>query len=127
MNFLKYNLFGPNHHSLNTIADHLLNGSIADFVGSDFINSQPSVNVIETETDFRIELAAPGLEKEDFQLNIEKDQLKISVENSFERSFNLSDKVDKNKISAIYENGILNILVPKREVEIIKKRSINIS
>ncbi len=146
MNFLKYNIFGPHNQSLNTIADHLFNGSIADFVGSDFVNSQPSVNVIETGKDFRLELAAPGLEKEDFQLNIEEDQLKISVEKkkeeapksenftrrefaytSFERSFNLSDKVDKNRISATYENGILNISLPKKEVEVVKKRSIDIS
>lgn len=146
MNLLRHNPFGSKNHPLNTVVDHLFNGSIADFVGSDFVSSQPSVNVIESDKEFRIELAAPGLKKKDFQLNIEKDQLTISVEkkkeetvesdkftrrefafSSFERSFTLSEKVDKNKIAATYENGILNIIIPKKEIEEVSKRSINIS
>lgn len=147
MNLLKYNPFGSKDHPLHTIADHFFNGSIADFVGSDFVNNQPSVNILESEKAFNIELAAPGLEKKDFHLKVEEDQLKITFEkktkeesegkkftrrefsyNSFERTFNLSDNVDKNKISASYENGILNITITKKEVEEKEtKRTIEIS
>jgi len=141
MSLLKYN-----SHSINALADHFFKGSIADFVGSDFVQSQPTVNVIETDKAFRLELAAPGLEKGDFHLNIEKNHLKISVKKeqeemaegekftrrefaytSFERSFKLSDKVDQEAISASYEQGILNIHVPKKAAEIIQRRNIEIS
>ncbi len=147
MNLIKYNPFDSKHHPLHTIADHFFNGSIADFVGSDFVNNQPSVNILESDKDFKIELAAPGLEKKDFQLKVEEDQLKIAFEkktkeatedkkftrrefsySSFERTFNLNDEVDKNNISASYENGILNITIAKKEIDEKEiKRTIEIS
>lgn len=146
MNLIKYHPFASNSHALNTITDHLFNGNIGNFIGSDFIHSQPSVNIIETNEAFKIELAAPGLSKEDFELNIEDKHLKVFVKKekeelkedkkftrrefaytNFERSFKLSDKVDVAKISAIYENGILQVTIPKKEEEVVIKRTIEIS
>jgi HSP20 family protein len=88
--------------------------------------------VVESENHFKIELAAPGLEKKDFDLSVEKDQLIIEsskkeekeVNNekftrrefnyaSFKRSFYLPEFVDVDKIAATYENGVLNISLPK--------------
>jgi HSP20 family protein len=104
-----------------------------------FASSVPSVNVVEHKDGFRIELAAPGLVKEDFKVNLEKDLLTISVKkeanteeetdtyrrrefnySSFERSFRLPETVDAEKIDAKYDNGVLLIALPKKEAAIEK-------
>lgn len=99
-----------------------------------FSGTVPAVNVVESANGFRIELAAPGLERADFKVNLEKDVLSIKVEKansteetedkfvrreynfaSFERSFQLPKSIDQEKIDAKYENGILTLTLPKRE------------
>jgi HSP20 family protein len=98
------------------------------------INKVPGVNILETETDYKIELAAPGLTKEDFQINLKKDTLSVWAEKktaeteekkdytrkefdyfSFARSFVLPESVDGDKITAEYTNGILNITIGKKD------------
>lgn len=120
--------------AINNIFDDFFNSNISNFVGSDFVSNIPSVNVSETGDDFKIELAAPGLVKDDFDINVEKDQLTISVKkeisnnvkdekftrkeysyNSFSRSFHLPKGVKSDAIAAHYENGILGIILPKKE------------
>ena len=92
----------------------------------------PPVNIHETPDAFHLELNVPGRNKEDFKLNVENSLLTISFEKkeetksddyktvrrefsykSFSRSFNLDQQVDYAKIQAKYENGLLNILLPK--------------
>ena len=94
----------------------------------------PPVNIHETKESYHLELNAPGRNKEDFNLNVENGLLTISFEKkeeskseeyktvrrefsykSFSRSFNLDQKVDAAKIQAKYENGLLKILLPKKE------------
>lgn len=95
----------------------------------------PSTNVKETSNEFVVELAAPGMDKEDFQIMIENNVLKIRSERnnesqeenenytrrefsyqSFERSFTLNSKlVEDAKIMATYDAGILQVLIPKKE------------
>lgn len=106
----------------------------------------PPANIVESKFDFRIELAAPGFEKSDFKIDLDKKLLTISIEkevdknedekynmkefnfNSFNRSFRISDKIDTEKINAIYKNGVLQITLPKREEAIEKPaREIKIS
>ncbi len=125
---------------LQKVTDHLFNSNIADFIGSDSVNNHPSVNIIDTDKAYRIELAAPGRSKEDFNINVEKDRLVISIEKreenisegskytrrefsyaSFKRSFNLGEHVDTTNISAAYENGVLLINVPKKEEAVFRK------
>jgi HSP20 family protein len=96
--------------------------------------SVPAVNVIENKEGFRIEVAAPGLQKSDFKLNLEKNQLTISAHqeqkeessnekysrrefkySSFQRTFTLPDSVDGEKIAASYVDGVLKVELPKRE------------
>lgn len=96
--------------------------------------TMPAVNVTETDDHFRIYVAAPGFEKNDFNINVENNTLSISSEKqleekqdgerisrreysygSFQRSFNLPVTVDTDKIKANYENGVLKISIPKRE------------
>lgn len=119
---------------IHSIFDDLFNNSLSNFVGSDFASNVPSVNISESADDFKIELAAPGLHKEDFDLNIEKQMLTISVKKensneisdekfarkefnyaSFSRSFQLPEGVKSNAITANYESGILGIILPKKE------------
>ena len=98
-------------------------------------NSVPSVNVTEEKDIYHIDVAAPGLEKKDFRIDLNNDLLTVSsekkVENekkdgtkvifkefnfsSFSRSFYLPEGVDQSKIEATHENGILKISLPKRE------------
>ncbi len=119
---------------INSIFDDLFNNSFSNFVGSDFVSNVPSVNIAESSDNFRIELAAPGLDKGDFDINIEKNTLTISAKkemsnevnekkftrkefsySSFARSFQLPEGVESNAIEANYENGILGIVLPKKE------------
>lgn len=100
------------------------------------VNKVPGVNILETEQDYKIELAAPGLIKEDFQINLKKDTLSVWVEkkesetevkkdytrkefeySSFARSFVLPESVNVDSITAEYVNGILNITIGKDDVK----------
>jgi HSP20 family protein len=95
----------------------------------------PAVNIKENADAFKVEMAVPGFDKKDFKINLDHNVLTISsekkVENehkngerytcreysyqSFSRSFTLPDAANGDKISAKYENGILNVEIPKRE------------
>jgi HSP20 family protein len=133
MNLIKYNSLFP-EKSLGGFFDDFFNRSLSDMVGTDFTFSSPSVNVIENENDFLVEVAAPGLDKEDFNVEVEKDHLIISAHkeikkeekegkytrnefnySSFTRRFFLPETVDGDNIEASYKDGILKLVVPKRE------------
>lgn len=93
------------------------------------------VNIHETDTAYEVEVVAPGLKKEDFQLSCTGDMLTISFEHkeestgdddkkwirreyrsgSFSRSFQVDGTVDVNKAQARYENGVLSLTLPKKE------------
>ena len=97
----------------------------------------PSVNVVENEGEFRLEVAAPGLAKEDFKVNIDDNTLTISAEktvenatkegekflrrefgyNTFKRSFALPENINIADIKATYNNGVLQLALPKMEVK----------
>ena len=133
MSLIKYNPFATK--SVGNFFDDFFNRGITDFVGSDFSVSTPSVNVVETENSYRVEVAAPGLEKQDFEVSIDNGSLNISARKehqeevkdgdkymrrefnftSFTRSFQLPDTVQADDIAANYENGVLKITLPKKE------------
>lgn len=115
----------------NNVFDSLFNEALNKNYA---VNKMPAVNILETANDYKIELAAPGLNKEDFQINLKKDNLSVWAErkaeegaevkdynrkefdfNSFARSFVLPDTIDAEKISAEYVNGILYITIGKKE------------
>lgn len=102
--------------------------------GSDFQSQTPGVNIIEDEKSFTIEMAAPGLAKEDFKIDLNKEVLTISADKkvedetkkpnylkrefsyySFKRNFRVSEKVETADIKASYENGVLKVILPKKE------------
>lgn len=99
----------------------------------------PSTNIWEDENKFNVELSAPGFTKEDIKVEVEENQMTISGEHkteneqtektftrkefsygSFKRSFTLPETVDTENINAKYENGILKLELPKKEVEVAK-------
>jgi HSP20 family protein len=104
---------------------------------SPWVSNVPAVNVVEHADGFRIEVAAPGLKKENFKLNLNHNNLTISASqesqkeeldksnekytrrefsySSFQRTFTLPTSVDADKIQAAYTDGILKIDLPKRE------------
>src|ERR1700743_4002800 len=105
----------------------------------------PAVNISESENSFHVELAAPGLKNEDFKLNLERNNLSISVEqssdhrdnqrnyskreysySSFVRSFTLPESADESRIDASYTDGILRIDIAKREEAKAVRRQIEI-
>jgi len=116
---------------------------VDEFFGRDFLSnffdyqtgiSMPSVNIIEGKEDFKIEVAAPGLEKKDFKIDLNNNVLTISSEkemkdeqtdknymrrefsySSFQRSFALPNTVDAEKTNAAYKDGVLSITIPKKE------------
>ena len=122
-----------NNFPIERFIDSIFNRSISDIVGSDFMSTSPSVNGYENKDGYLLQLAAPGLSKQDFNISIEKSKLIISSEVSkelpkdvkftrrefnygtFTRSFTLDNKVDVQGIEAKYENGILSIHLPKKE------------
>jgi HSP20 family protein len=97
----------------------------------------PAVNIVENEGMFKLEVAAPGLAKEDFKINVEDKVLTISAEkkvetetnegekilrrefvySNFKRTFTLPENVNVKDIKAVYENGVLNVHLPKVEVK----------
>ena len=106
---------------------------LSNFAGHEGTFTVPAVNISELPEGYRLEVAAPGLAKEDFNLSVEKNLLSISVSkesrnegetnkytrkefsfNSFSRTFQVPETADTEKISAKYDNGILEILVPRK-------------
>lgn len=96
--------------------------------------SSAPVNIIENDNGYHLEFNVPGRNKEDFAINIDNGLLTVSYEkkeqpetselkwirkefsfNSFKRSFSLNDKVDADGIEAKYENGVLKVVLPKKE------------
>ena len=94
----------------------------------------PAVNITESEKEFKISVAAPGMNKTDFKIDLEGDVLTISAEkeeneeqrderynrkeynySSFSRSFTVPGDVLKNSIQAKYEDGVLQLMLPKKE------------
>lgn len=139
---IKWNGTGNNHlfQEFPSLFDDFLTRDLFNFpMRSPAFNggSVPAVNVKETDAAFELEMAAPGMEKKDFKIELEQDTLVVSVQKenkseeksedgrysrrefsyqSFRRSFNLpEDLVKADEISANYKEGILHIMVPKKE------------
>lgn len=75
----------------------------------------PFICFTEEKDNYRIEMTAPGLEKNDFVIDVGRNLMTISCENySFSRSFSIPDNGDANRIVARYNNGILNLSIPKK-------------
>ena len=121
-----------------SLFDQLFDTDLFDWSNRNYSETNttlPSVNIKENADAFNVEMAVPGFDKKDFQIALDHNVLTISsekkVENetkdgerftrheysyqSFSRSFTLPEAANGDKISAKYENGILNVEIPKRE------------
>jgi len=121
-----------------SVFDRFFENDLFDWSNRNYSNTNttlPSVNIKESSDGFEVEVAAPGLTKDDFRIELNHDLLTISsekeIENetkegqqfslrefsyqSFSRSFTLPNTADSEKIGAKYENGILRIMIPKKE------------
>jgi HSP20 family protein len=121
-----------------SLFDRFFDNDLFDWSSRNFSNTNttlPSVNIKESRENFEVEMAAPGLSKNDFKIELNHDLLTITSEKeleketkddqqftqrefsyqSFSRSFSLPNSADGEKIEARYDNGILRIIIPKKE------------
>lgn len=125
--------------SIHNFFDDFITKDLFDWTDRNFAalgSNLPSVNLKETDTEIEVELAAPGMKREDFKVTIDNDVLMISSEKeekkeevskkenyirrefnyqAFSRTFSLPETIDENKIEANYKDGILHIVVGKKE------------
>jgi len=133
--------------TLGGLMDNVLNNKWDRmFFDDNWSNVTAPVNIKETDAAYMVDVVAPGLKKEDFNIHVEKDVLSVSFEQkeeqteqtdkfirneyqfrSFKRNFTLSDKIDTAAISATYTDGILSISLPKAEPNEAKARKIDIA
>lgn len=119
--------------------DDFFNRGMSNWGVSNFSNADstlPAVNIRETEDAYEVEMAAPGMKKEDFKIELDRNILTISSEKTeeqeengkekysrrefsyqaFQRSFSLpKEVVDEDKIEAHYKDGVLHLTIPKKE------------
>lgn len=124
--------------SFSHLVDRFFNESTGRSGGSAY-SFVPKVDIIESEKAFELLLALPGMNKEDFKIDLDKDRLVISGERkftrekdekhfrsietqygAFRREFVLPENVDAEGIQAKYNNGILELIVPKDEKKLLK-------
>jgi HSP20 family protein len=137
MQFVRFNSAFPG--LLNPVFDHSPKTA--------YDQTLPAVNVSENTEAFKLALAAPGLKKEDFKLNVNGNKLVVSAQvekashdnendkyirkefsyNSFQRIFTLPKTIDGDKIEAVYQDGILHVTLPKKEETIEKVRAIEVN
>jgi HSP20 family protein len=103
--------------------------------------SSPPANITETNKEFKLDLSVPGMKREDFKVDVDNGVLTISSEkeeeqkdenknysrrefsySSFSRAFTLPDNADENNITAKYDNGVLQLTIPKTETTISKPK-----
>ncbi len=133
---------GPLAPVFNDIFENFFNDA---FMSDRIISRVPAVNISETDDHYHIELAAPGLKKDNFKINLERNVLTISAEKqteqtendkkynkreysytSFVRSFTLPESADDANIDAAYTDGVLTISVAKKEEAKMTSRQIAI-
>lgn len=147
MTLVKFNSDNSNKKNglmtgFNDVFDSIFNDT---FFSDRMVSRVPAANISESKDHYHVELAAPGLRKEDFRINLERNLLNISVElsaqesqqersfnkrefsySSFVRSFTLPDSADVQGIEAKYQEGVLCINIPKKEEAKMQSRQIEI-
>jgi HSP20 family protein len=128
------------YRSLPGVWDNFFsNDLMPDIFDFDGYKSVPAVNIVENDNEFVIEVAAPGLDKKDFKIDLENNVMTISSEKedkmedkngksirkefrytSFSRTFTLPETVDSDKIRAKHKDGILSVSIPKKETARVK-------
>lgn len=137
MSLIRYNTSDYVPATFSSLIDRFFNDTMTRSGGSAF---QPRVDIVENDNAFELHVAVPGMNKEDFSLEVKDNFLTVSGERkfssekkdanwhsietqfgSFSRSFSLPENVDAAKISAKYNNGILEVVIPKDEKKALKQ------
>ncbi len=137
MSIIRYNTNDFTPTTFSALVDKFFNDSLARSGGSAFV---PKVDIVETAEAFEVHLAVPGISKEDFKIELNDNYLTVSGERkfstekkdknyhtietqygAFNRSFSLPENVDASKINAKYNNGILELTIPKDEKKALKQ------
>ena len=136
MNLIRFNRPVP-ANPLATVLDEFFQKGMNELKNTHFSYNRPSVNILEEDEAFEVHLAAPGLNKEAFEIKVENDQLIVKVTqksdveenkedgpkfrrkefdyNSFSRSFHLPETINADEINATYQDGVLKITLNKKE------------
>jgi HSP20 family protein len=137
----------PMFPAFPSLFDDFMTRDVSDWLSTNFSNTGttlPAVNIQENDNEYIVELAAPGMTKKDFDIELENDLLTITSEKkdevedkdkegnfyrkefsyqSFQRSFRFpQEMVNSEKINANYKDGILRLVLPKLEVKKTKPR-----
>ena len=137
-----------NHSFFPSLFNDFFNDS---FLMPQFHSTSPAINVSEDEKSYQVEIAAPGMSKQDFNISLSGDEIVISMEkkvdnkdenkdknkdkkyirrefsySKFEQRFSLPDNVEKTKIAANMADGVLTINIPKKTEEEKAKERLNI-
>jgi HSP20 family protein len=140
--------YNPRYSVNRNLVNEMLNSFLTGDHHENYVNNckrQPATNVFETETDFRIEMLLPGFAKDDVQINYHKNLLTVKVDKpeesekaenykyahrefgafNFEKQFQVPNSVKADSIDAKFENGVLQLLLPKKE-EALEKAPVDI-
>lgn len=147
MNLVRF--YNPRYSVNRNLVDELYNNFLKNDYHENYVKNctkQPATNVFETEKDFKIELLLPGFSKEDVQMNYHQNVLTVKVDKeknegkaeegfkyahrefgtfNFERQFKIPNSVNIDSVDAKFENGILSIVLPKKE-EALEKAPVEI-
>ncbi|HAX96779.1 MAG TPA: heat-shock protein Hsp20 [Prolixibacteraceae bacterium] len=139
MNLVRFHNGGLNRY----LVDQLFRSMETNDSRQESCGCVPS-NVLENEKDYRLELSVPGFSKEEVKISVHKNMLTIKSEKNleesenakylrrgfapqnFEKNFQLSKDIDGDKISAHFNNGILEVILPKKE-EVLEKATLEIA
>lgn len=145
MNLVRFH--NPRYNANRVLVDELFNNFFNNDYHEDYVKNnatKPATNIFETEKEFKIELLVPGVIKDDLSLVQKDNLLTIKVEKkeeekqeeykyarrefgayNFEKQYRLPNTIDAENITAKFENGILNVLLPKKE-EALEKAPVQI-
>ena len=147
MNLVRF--YNPRYSVNRSLVNEMFNNFRTSDYHEDYLQNckkQPAINIFETENDFKIELLLPGFTKEDLQINYHNEMLTVKVDKkeaeavkaeefkyehrefglfNFEKQFKVPYSVKTDGIDARFENGILNIVLPKKE-EALEKAPVDI-
>lgn len=136
MSIIRYNPSDFTPVAFSSLIDKFFNDSVVRAGYSSFV---PNVDIIENENSYELHVEVPGMKKEDFNIELKDNYLTVSGERkftsekkeknfhsmetkygSFSRSFTLPENVDSSKINAKYNDGILELTIPKDEKKALK-------
>lgn len=136
MSIIRYNPSDFTPVAFSSLIDKFFNDSVVRAGYSSFV---PNVDIIENENSYELHVEVPGMKKEDFNIELKDNNLTVSGERkftsekkeknfysmetkygSFSRSFTLPENVDSSKINAKYNDGILELTIPKDEKKALK-------